>query len=123
MPITLEHVGITTTKEKFSATVAFYGQIFGLKPVREGKDLVFLSDGQGGRIEIMAYGDPALPSPNHLAFGVPPDQFGQTVAALEAAGAHVEPPGTTAAGDRLCYFNDPAGNRAQIVGRKNPLPL
>ena len=41
---------------------------------------------------------------------------------LRTAGAKVEDPIVTPAGDRLCYFNDPAGNRAQIVGRHNPLP-
>ncbi len=126
--ITLEHVGITTTAEKFAETVAFYKKVLHLTAVREGKDregraIVFLSDGRGGRVEIMAYGEPTLPNPNHLAFGVPLDQFDQVVSTLRAAGARVDEPGVTSAGDRLCYFNDPAGNRAQIVGRKNPLPI
>jgi hypothetical protein len=30
---------------------------------------------------------------------------------------------TNAAGDKLAFFNDPAGNRAQIVGRINALEV
>lgn len=121
--ITLEHVGITTTKEKFQETVAFYQTVFGLKQVREGQDIVFLSDGQGGRVEVQAYGEPVLPHPSHLAFNVPLDEFDQMVSKLRASGVKVDEPSMNVLGDRLCYFNDLAGNRAQIVGRKNPLPV
>ncbi len=120
--ITLEHIAITSTHETFAQTLAFYQTVFGMKTIREGKDLVFISDGQGGRIELLMYGEPVLPNPNHLAFNVPLDQFDAMVARLRASGAKVDEPGLAASGDRLCYFNDPAGNRAQIVGRKNPLP-
>ena len=121
--ITLEHVAITTTPDKFAETVKFYREVFDLKVVRETPEFVFLSDGQGGRIEVQAYGEPALPDPSHLAFGVPLEQFDALVASVRRAGARVDEPRTTASGDRLCYFNDPAGNRAQVVARKNPLPL
>ena len=63
-----------------------------------------------------------LPNPNHLAFNVPLDQFDAMAEKLRTAGAKVDEPMVAASGDRLCYFNDPAGNRAQIVGRHNPLP-
>ena len=78
--ITLEHVAITTTPDKFAETVKFYREVFGLKAVRETPEFVFLSDGQGGRIEVQAYGEPALPHPSHLAFGVPLEQFDALVA-------------------------------------------
>ena len=120
--ITLEHVAITTTPDKFAATVKFYRDVFGLRTVRETPEFVFLSDGQGGRIEVQAYGEPALPHPSHLAFGVPLEQFDALVASVRDAGARVDDPRTTASGDRLCYFDDPAGNRAQVVARKSPLP-
>ncbi len=120
---TLEHVAITTTGEKFAETIAFYRNVFGLKLVRETPDFVFLSDGQGGRIEVQAYGEPALPHPSHLAFGVPLDQFDALVETLRATGVRVDEPRTMSSGDRLCYFDDPAGNRAQIVARVAPLPL
>ncbi len=119
---TLEHVAITSTQETFAQTIAFYENVFGMKQIRQGKDLVFISDGQGGRIELLMYGQPVLPNPNHLAFNVPLNEFDAMVARLRASGARVDEPTLAASGDRLCYFNDPAGNRAQIVGRHNPLP-
>jgi glyoxylase I family protein len=120
--ITLEHVAITSMQQNFAQTLAFYQNIFGWKVIREGKDLVFISDGQGGRIELLMYGEPVLPHPNHLAFNLPLDQFDAMVETLRSAGSKVDEPMVAASGDRLCYFNDPAGNRAQIVGRHNPLP-
>ena len=120
--ITLEHVAITSTKDTFAPTLAFYQNVFGMKVIREGKDLVFISDGQGGRIELLMSGEPALPPPSHLAFVVPLTEFDAMVETLKQGGAKVDPPIVAASGDRLCFFNDPAGNRAQIVGRHNPMP-
>jgi predicted enzyme related to lactoylglutathione lyase len=120
--ITLEHVAITSNEATFSDTLAFYQQAFGWQVLREGKNLVFIGDGQGGRIELLMLGDPVLPHPNHLAFNVPLDQFDAMVEKLRTAGAKVDEPFVAPSGDRLCFFNDPAGNRAQIVGRQNPLP-
>jgi catechol 2,3-dioxygenase-like lactoylglutathione lyase family enzyme len=94
-----------------------------LKAVRETPDYVFLSDGQGGRIEVQAYGEPALAHPSHLAFGVPLQQFDAIVDNLRARGVRVDEPRTMSSGDRLFYFNDPAGNRAQVVARQTPLPV
>ena len=119
---TLEHVAITSTEETFAKTQAFYEQVFGMKEIRRGKDLVFLSDGQGGRIELLQYGGPMLANPNHLAFVVGWDEFDSTVTMLRGTGISIDDPIVAASGDRLCYFSDPAGNRAQIVGRHNPLP-
>jgi catechol 2,3-dioxygenase-like lactoylglutathione lyase family enzyme len=120
--ITLEHVAITSTKDTFAPTLAFYQNVLGMKVIREGKDLVFISDGQGGRIELLMYGEPMLPTPNHLAFVVPFAEFDPMVEVLNKSGVKVDAPMLAASGDRLCYFNDPAGNRAQIVGRHNPMP-
>lgn len=120
--ITLEHVAITTTRENFAQTKTFYENVFGMTQVREGKDIAFITDGQGGRIELQSYGQPPLAHPNHLAFGVPLESFDATVDKLRAAGVPVDEPSLNVLGDRLCYFSDPAGNRGQIVGRHNPLP-
>ena len=51
--ITLEHIAITSNEATFSDTLAFYQQAFGWHVLREGKDLVFLGDGEGGRIELL----------------------------------------------------------------------
>lgn len=122
----LEHVAISTTPETFAATVKFYTTAFGMKIIREvvdaqGRNIAFVGDGQGGRIEIMAYGLPALPAPNHLAFGVSHADFDATLERVKAAGAKVDPPAPAGSADRLGYFDDPAGNRGQIVARTNPL--
>ncbi|MBI5876669.1 MAG: VOC family protein [Chloroflexi bacterium] len=124
---TIEHMAISTTPETFAATVKFYTTVFGMKVIREvvdakGRNIAFVSDGQGGRIEIMAYGLPAVPAPNHLAFGVSHADFDATVERLKASGVNVEPPMPAGSADRLGYFDDPAGNRSQIVARTNPLP-
>jgi len=122
----IEHVAITTTPETFKATVQFYVNVFGMKIIREfvdarGRDIAFVSDGQGGRIEIMAYGLPTVPAPNHLAFGVSHAEFDALVERLKASGVNVDPPMPAGSPDRLGYFDDPAGNRSQICARANPL--
>ena len=119
---TLEHVAITSTAETFPKIIAFYEKVFGMKEIRKGNNLVFVSDGQGGRIEILMSGLPALPAPSHLAFVVPFNEFDAMVKTVREAGVKVDEPMTTPAGDRLCFFDDPAGNRAQVVGRLNPMP-
>jgi predicted enzyme related to lactoylglutathione lyase len=118
----LEHVGIGAARAKFDETVRFYEQVFGWHRVRENPGhFTFIGDGQGGRLEILPNDAPPLASPHHLAFGVAMADFDATVAALKAAGAPVEAPTESPAGDRLCFFTDPAGNRAQIVARKEAL--
>ncbi len=42
---------------------------------------------------------------------------------LRAAGATLAEPFENPFGDRLMFFDDPAGNRAQIVARKAELPV
>ena len=42
-------------------------------------------------------------------------------ARLAEAGVAFDPIFVTDTGDHLAYFNDPAGNRAQLVGRVTPL--
>jgi hypothetical protein len=55
--------------------------------------------------------------PAHIAFAVPIAEYDDLKAKLEAAGVTFDINTENAAGDRLGYFHDPAGNRAQIVGR------
>ncbi len=118
----LEHVGIGASRTKFEETVRFYQRAFGWHIVRETPGvLAFVGDGSGGRIEILPDDAPPLARPHHLAFSVPMSEFDRTISALRDAGAGVEAPTTNAVGDRLCFFTDPAGNRAQIVARTEAL--
>ena len=70
----LEHVGICVPREKFAATVAFYEQVFGWHKIREvGNTIVFIGDGDGGRIELIVNEVPPLVNPHHGAFVLPLD--------------------------------------------------
>ncbi len=117
----LEHVGICVPREKFAATLAFYEQVFGWRKIREGETMVFIGDGDGGRIELVMDEVPPLAKPHHGAFVMPLDEVDGAVAVLEAAGATCQPVNTTPAGDKLLFFTDPAGNYMQIVGRNTAL--
>ena len=116
-----EHVGICVPREKLAATLAFYEEVFGWHKIREGATMVFIGDGDGGRIELVVDEVPPLAKPHHGAFVLPLDQVDGAVAILEAAGATCQPVSNTPAGDKLLFFTDPAGNYMQIVGRVNAL--
>jgi predicted enzyme related to lactoylglutathione lyase len=118
----LEHVGVVVNPAKRDETVQFYEQVFGWHTVREIPGAMFIGDGGGGRIEFL-FNDSAGPmnAPNHLAFVVPIDDFDQIAERIRATGVPMDPPGTNPAG-RILFFYDPAGNRAQIVGRPEPMP-
>ena len=117
----LEHVGICVPREKFDAIVAFYEEVFGWHTIRKGDTMVFIGDGDGGRIEFVLDDVPPLAKPHHGAFVLPLDQVDGAVAILEAAGATCQPVNNTPAGDKLLFFTDPAGNYMQIVGRNTAL--
>jgi predicted enzyme related to lactoylglutathione lyase len=119
----LEHVGIVVNPAKREETVRFYEQVFGWHTVRElGQVALFIGDGSGGRIELL-FNDAAGPmnAPNHLAFVVPFDEFDQVAERIKATGVPMDARGTNPAG-RILFFSDPAGTRAQIVGRPEPMP-
>lgn len=118
----LEHVGIVIPTEKREATMRFYESVFGWRLLREMTGVAFVGDGSGGRIEFLFRDDPPMAAPNHLAFLVSLDEFDGLMEKIKATGAPSEPPVDTPAGDRLFWFHDPAGTRAQIVGRANPMP-
>lgn len=122
--VRLEHIGIKATDENFDDVVRFYCDNFGWKVIRElaGPPRInFISDGSGGRLEVYVADGPSMTMPNHLAFAVPVDEFEELRARLAANGVEFVVESTNEAGDRLAFFDDPAGNRAQIVGRINPL--
>ncbi len=118
----LEHVGICVPRAKFADTVAFYENVFGWHKIREvGDTIVFIGDGEGGRMELIVDEVPPLAKPHHGAFVLPIDELDNASAVLEAAGATCLPISTSPAGDKLLFFTDPAGNYMQIVGRVNAL--
>lgn len=118
----LEHVGLGASNDTYKATVEFYKNAFGWHEIKEVPGIgVFVGDGQGGRLEIIYNDAPPLANPHHLAFVVDKEQFEPMMEHLRQAGASVDPPQTNPFGDRMCFFSDPAGNRAQIVGRVEPL--
>jgi predicted enzyme related to lactoylglutathione lyase len=125
MAVQLEHVGIPASKENIGEVVAFYQKHFGWTTVREIGDppaMIFVSDGTGGRLEIyIAAGEP-MAHPAHLAFAVSIDEFDALQERMAADGVVFDNVTQNPAGDKLAFFNDPHGNRAQIVGRLEPMP-
>lgn len=121
---TLEHVGIGASRATYEETIRFYEEVFGWHRIKAmpGVLAAFVGDGTGGRLEIFVSDAPPLAHPHHLAFGVAWDDFPILAERLRAAGATMDAPYENhPMGDRLIFFTDPAGNRAQIVGRREPL--
>jgi predicted enzyme related to lactoylglutathione lyase len=118
--IRLEHVGIKAQGDAFAAAVRFYTEALGWEQVVELWEpfhLAFLADGQGGILELMDLDGPPLQGPSHLSFAVPMSEFEATIARVEAAGVTFDAPMQLPTGDIIRYFTDPAGNRAQVIGR------
>ncbi len=121
----LEHVAIPAQGELFNETLTFYQQMFGMEVIREvsggRQHFAFLSDGSGGVIEVLDVEGPALPAPSHLAFMVPLAAFEETRSQLAERGIAFDPVVENDSGDLIAYFRDPAGNTAQVIGRREPL--
>ncbi|MEZ4570526.1 MAG: VOC family protein [Thermomicrobiales bacterium] len=123
--VRLEHVGIPVTTDNFDEVVSFYCDNFGWTVIREldGPPRInFISDGEGGRLEVYVADGPPMTHPSHLAFAVPVAEFDELRNRLLDSGIVFDVDTTNPAGDKLAFFNDPAGNRAQIVGRITALP-
>jgi predicted enzyme related to lactoylglutathione lyase len=122
MTYVLEHVGLGTSKETYEPTVKFYETVFGWHRIRELEgELTFLGDGQGGRFEIFPSSSTIRSNPTHLAFSVPKEEFDSVSARVKEAGGALDEPYMNEFDDRIGYFTDPAGNRAQIVARSKGL--
>lgn len=121
----LEHFAIYA--DDTTALAEFYGDLLGMSVLKKGagdRPGYFLGDGHGGAIEII--GRPAGFAPVnqrwvcHLAFWC--DDPAQLEARVKALGLVIEP--DTRVDDAAMttfFFNDPAGNRCQIVWRSEPL--
>lgn len=122
--IRLEHVGIPTSEELFEDVRDFYLNNFGWSVIREidgPPRIAFVSDGQGGRLEVYTAEGAPLDHPAHLAFAVPDAEFDDLRQRLLDNGVTFEVERTNPSGDRMAFFKDPAGNTSQIVGRLSPL--
>ncbi|HWE62050.1 MAG TPA: VOC family protein [Chloroflexota bacterium] len=118
----LEHIGLGAARDKYEETIRFYERVFGWHRIKETPgELAFIGDSAGGRLEILANDAPPLAPPHHLAFAVDSADFDVVAGELRAAGVRTEEAYISDFGDRLLYFADPAGNWAQIVGRREPL--
>ena len=120
----IEHFAIYA--EDTVALSQWYCDKFGLKEVFRGTQnppMIFVADNQGMAIEMI--GRPPRDKMDfttifHFAFLV--DDFDQAVADLREKGVPIEDEVVgAAAGVRLCFFDDPAGNRGQIAWRAEPL--
>jgi glyoxylase I family protein len=112
------------------ALKAFYEDVLGMHTVLANPNGdpagYFLADDRGGVIEII--GRPAgAEAVNqrfvcHIAFVIPPDEYDATLGRLKALGlpfeveTEVDTPRM-----RTAFFQDPGGNRVQIVWRKSAL--
>ncbi len=121
----LEHFAIYTADS--AALADFYISVFGMRiALKSGGDPpgFFLLDEQGMSIEIIAR-PPSTPGANrrwvcHLAFWV--NDVGAKRAELERLGIVFESDTVVDTDDmKTAFFNDPGGNRCQIVWRRKRL--
>jgi glyoxylase I family protein len=106
----------------------FYVGVMGMRVIVDNRRApvpgYFLADERGGVLEIIARpaGTPAPATRYlcHVAFLV--DDVPAARARLEASGARFEADTAVATEDfQTAFFDDPAGNRCQIVWRRAPL--
>ncbi len=106
----------------------FYEKAFGLRVVLDNSKApipgFFLADDAGVAIEIIGRPESVPPAETryvcHIAFHV--DNIDATRTALEAAGITFETDSAVSNDAMTTYFfNDPEGNRLQIVHRNKPL--
>jgi catechol 2,3-dioxygenase-like lactoylglutathione lyase family enzyme len=116
----LETVVYCTTENE-EATRAFYGEILGLAPVREGSSAHRL----GGGVFLLFNRDVTSaqdwPPPHgavgavHTCFLAAPGEYEPWKAELQAKGVEIVNETTWDSGLRSFYFEDPAGNMLEIA--------
>lgn len=122
----IEHVALFAANP--DALKTFYEEAFGLRVVVDNRHTnppgYFLAGDGGSALEII--GRPATqPAVNqrhvcHVAFQV--ENYDEARAVLERRGARFEPDTEVLTDStRTGFFNDPEGNRCQIVWRSRPL--
>lgn len=123
--VRLEHIGIPTSPELFEDVKSFYLKNFDWGVIREldgPPRIAFISDGQGGRLEVYTAEGTPLSEPAHLAFAVLDADYDSLRQRLLDNGVDLVTERENPAGERMAFFKDPAGNYAQIVGRHSALP-
>ena len=109
------------------ALADWYCDKFGLKVIFKGEQnppILFVADEAGMAIEIIGRSPRTDPidfnTIFHFAFVV--DDFDTAAEELKQKGVPLEDEVVGASADaRLCFFDDPAGNRGQLVWRRNRL--
>ena len=121
----IEHFALYA--EDTESLANWYCEKFGMKVVFRGTQeppVFFVADNSGMAIEIIGRLPRETPidftTVFHFAFLV--DDFDSAVETLKGIGVPLEDEAAGASADvRLCFFDDPAGNRGQIVWRAQAL--
>jgi len=121
---TIEHVAIFA--DDTVALKDWYCKNFDMKVAFESDatpPVYFVKDADGVCIEIIPRSQPAPGIDTglvfHLAFKT--DNFDKTMKKLKENGVPLEAEVSPFAGTRVIFFNDPEGNRCQIVWREKPV--
>jgi predicted enzyme related to lactoylglutathione lyase len=116
----LEHIGVPGGTLQFGETIRFYEEVLGWRKIREANEgkTIFLSDGRGGTLELAKRDGSGITAPCHLAFVVPAVDFEAMYEHLAGHGVgFTKPVAQTSDGGKQVFFEDPAGNTCQLVGR------
>jgi len=120
----LEHIGIYA--HDTDALREWYENVLGMKMIRklekEGRPPIFFLAGEGGlKLEILPSSSREirreLSDPGYSHLGIAVDDFEATARSLSAKGINLHDVRTTSTGWTIGYFEDPEGNRLEIVYR------
>jgi catechol 2,3-dioxygenase-like lactoylglutathione lyase family enzyme len=119
-----EHIGLYATDT--AGLSRWYTETLGFKVIRtlekEGRPPIFFLQGEEGMvIEILPTSSPRaarqLSDPGYSHVGLVVDDFEQEMALLEARGIFLQDVRRTSNGWTIGYFDDPEGNRLEMVYR------
>jgi predicted enzyme related to lactoylglutathione lyase len=118
-----DHFGLCAPREAYDATLEFYENAFGWRRFERqlSQDfdyrILFLSDGQGGSLEVFEVEHEPVGGRHHIALAVPLERFEEVRARVIATGVETTEPVTTRANNTYIFITDPGGNRVQLTGR------
>lgn len=120
----LEHIGIYSKNP--AALSEWYGEVLGFTVVRtlkkEGRPPIFFMKGETGVvIEILPTSSTQqkreLSDPGYSHIGIVVEDFDRAASTLQSKGIEPHDIRTTSNGWTIGYFEDPEGNRLEIVYR------